>query len=132
MQPYNRPDPVHSSLWLVEELDARDKHKLITMTQAITRVRSFRGKERVTIPYAAVEQSIEDGTILIEFDGPPDDSVEMEFEFASHIIFERGIMGNPANTHTVTRCLEDAYKDVESVIEYFEVFVSENPHTIPS
>jgi hypothetical protein len=121
---------VHSSLWLVEELDARDKHKLITMTQAITRVHSFGGKGRVTILYAAVEQPIEDGTVLIEFDGPPDDSAEMEF--APHIIFERGIVGNPANTYMVTRCLEAAYKDVESVIEYFEAFVSENPHVIPS
>jgi hypothetical protein len=53
--------------------------------------------------------------------------LEIEFEFASHIIFERGILGNPANTYTVTRCLEDAYKDVESVIEYFEALVLENP-----
>jgi hypothetical protein len=131
IQPYNRPDPLHSSLWLIEELDARDKHKLITMTQAMTRVHSFRGKGRVTIPYGAIEQPIQHDTILIEFDGPPDDNLDMEVELASHIICERGIVGDPAKTYTVTRCLEAAYKDVESVIDYFEAFVSENPHVIP-
>lgn len=58
MQPYKRPDPVHSSLWLIEELDARDKHKLITMTQSITRLHSFKGTGQITIPYTASSPSI--------------------------------------------------------------------------
>ena len=132
MQPYKRPDPIHSRLWLVEELDARDKHKLITMTQAITRVHSVRGKGQITIPYAAVEQPIEHDTVLVEFDGIPDENVEMEFEFASHVIFERGVVGDPRNTYGVIRCLEEAYADVEKVINHFEELIIANPNLVPS
>jgi hypothetical protein len=127
MQPYNRPDPIHSSLWLVEELDARDKHKLITMTQAITRFGSAKGMGKITIPYAAIEQPIEDNTVLAEFDRMPDDDVNMEFEFATYVIFERGLVGDPTRTYDVIRCLGGAYADVGKVIDYFDEAIGANP-----
>jgi hypothetical protein len=132
MQPYKRPDPTHNSLWLIEELDAKDKHKLITMIQAITRLKSFRGKGQVTIPYGAIDRPIEHDTVLIEFDDIPTEDMNMEFEIASHIIFERGVVGDPHNTYGVIRCLEEVYANIEKVIDYFDELIALNPYLIPT
>jgi hypothetical protein len=131
LQPYLSPDPNHSLLWLLEELDARDKHKLIAMTQSITRVHSFRGTGQILIPYPAIEEPAEDGTILAEFAGSLGQNVDMEFEFASRVIFESGVLSAASGTYDVMRILPEAFWCVETIIDYFERLMMGNPHWIP-
>jgi hypothetical protein len=128
LQPYKRPDPSHHPLWLLEELDARDKHKLIAMTQSVTRVHSFHGRGQILIPYAAVEETIQDNAILAESSDP---NVEMEFEFASKVVFDRNVISAASGDYSVIRCVEGAFWAVECTINYFERIFMGYPHWIP-
>jgi hypothetical protein len=128
LQPYKRPDPNHSIIWLLEELDAKDKHKLIAMTQSVTRVHSFRGKGDILIPYAAVEQPIEHNAILAESTDP---NVEMEFELASKVIFDRIVLSAASGDYSVIRLVTEAFWAVETAIRFFERIFMGYPHWIP-
>jgi hypothetical protein len=104
LQPYTRPDPKRTVLWLLQELDARDKHKLITMTEMITRAAHFNGSGQMLIPYQAVEGNIEDGTVIVEYADPPEACMNMEFKFAFRVKFERGLVSD-SEDFEVGECL---------------------------
>jgi hypothetical protein len=128
LQPYQGLDPNHNPLWLLEELDARDKHKLIAMTQSVARVRAFEGRGDIMIPYAAIQQPIQHDTVLAEVSDP---NVEMEFEFAFSIIFDRNVISAASGDYSVIRCVNEAFWAVETAIRYFERIFMGYPHWIP-
>jgi hypothetical protein len=128
LQPYQRPDPKHDPLWLLEELDARDKHKLIAMTQSVTRAVSFDGRGDILIPYATFEQPVEDNAILAESTDP---NVEMELAFSSSVIFDRNVISAASGDYSVIRCITEAFWAVECVIRRFERIFMGYPHLIP-
>jgi hypothetical protein len=133
LQPYTRPDPNRSVLWMLQELDARDKHKLIAMAQSVTCGASFRLNDptvEVTIPYAAIESRIEHDTILAEYPGPPKAQVNVEFDFGFRILFEQGVIGADGD-YEVVPCLEKIFDAVEVIITNFERLIAANPHWIP-
>jgi hypothetical protein len=133
LQPYTRPDPNRSVLWMLQELDARDKHKLIAMTQSVTIGARFRVDDPipVTIPYAAVEGRIEHDTILAEYPGPAKPQVNVEFDFLFGVLFEQGVLSASGN-YQVGPCLEQIFEAVEVIITNFERLLAANPHWIPT
>ncbi len=130
LQPYTRPDPKRAVLWLLQELDARDKHKLITMTQTMTRAAYIGGVGQMLIPYEAVERDIEDGAVIIEYADPPEACMNMEFKFAFRIQFERGLLSD-IEDFEVGACLYKIIDAVDVIINNFERLVAANPDWIP-
>lgn len=120
LQPYTRPDPKRAVLWLLQELDARDKHKLVTMTQSVTRGARFAGVGQMLIPYATIEREIEDGTVIVEYADPPEACVNMELDFAFSIKFKRGLISETED-FDVGKCLDNIFKAVEAIISNFEL-----------
>jgi hypothetical protein len=127
LQPYQRPNSHHHPLWLLQELDARDKHKLIAMTQSFTGLQSFTGKGQVLIPYDTVVAPLQHDAILAESTDP---NVEMEFEVASFVIFDPNVIAVANDRSGVIPLVTDAFWAVECLIRYFERIFMGSPHWI--
>jgi hypothetical protein len=69
------PNPQLSPLWLLEELDVRDKHKLVTTIQGLSRTARFSVNDdpiAITIPYPAMKGRVEHDAIFAEVPGEVD------------------------------------------------------------
>jgi hypothetical protein len=131
LQPYTRPDPRRAILWLLQELDARDKHKLISMTRSVAQTARFRGTGELTVPYEAVEGALKDGTVLVEYPGPPQVRMDVEFKLGFTIMFERGVVSDTTDV-AVPECVSKIFDAVEAIITNFETFLTVHPNWIPS
>lgn len=130
LQPYTRPDPKRAKLWLLQELDARDKHKLITTTESITRASYIGGTGQILIPYDAVEKPIHDGAVIIEYADPSEAAMNLKFEFSFRIVFERGLFSD-TDDFEVLPSLHSVAEAVEVIIDNFERAIAANPTWIP-
>jgi hypothetical protein len=120
LQPYARPDPKRAKLWILQEFDARDKHKLIATTQSIARASHIGGVGQMQIPTEVVEGTIKDGAVIIEYADPPEACMNMKFEFAYRIIFERGVISD-SEDFEVLSCLYGIAQAVDVIIDNFEL-----------
>ena len=127
LQPYNRPDPKRHSLWLLQELDARDKHKLITVGQTITNSSKYAvsGLYPATIPKNAIGK-IEPDTVLIEIPGPNNPNVEVEIELTTTVLFERGVISDTDDFEVVPSIFKIC-EIVEEVLLWFDKLVRKHP-----
>jgi hypothetical protein len=126
LQPCFGPDPDRNPLWLLQELDARDKHKLIAVTDSVTRIQSISGTGKVTLPFDALQAPLQDKAILGA--ATTDQEVNVEFEFASYVALDSNVLGAEL---PASGLLRQIFWTVESVIERFERIFMGYPHLIP-
>lgn len=134
LQPYTRPNPHVDLLWFLQELDARDKHKLLSMAQA-TNSGSFRvsvmHRGGVRGDVRTHKGALHDGAIIAEVifpAGTQEPEVKVEGTFLFHIVFEEGVIG--IRPYPVRVYLAKILDAVEDVIRRFERLISENPQWI--
>jgi hypothetical protein len=127
LQPYQRPDPYHHPLWLLQELDARDKHKLIAVTESFLGLQSISGKGQMLIPYDTVIAPLQHNAILAESTDP---NVEMEFEVAAFVVFDPNAIAAASGDYGVIRLVTQSFWAVETTIRFFERIFMGCPHWI--
>ncbi len=120
LQPYSRPKPQRAKLWILQELDARDKHKLIAVTEAVARASHIGGSGQMQIPAEVVEGTFKDGAVIIEYADPPEACMNMKFEFAYRIMFERGILSDTEDFEVLSVLYGIAHA-VDTIIDNFEL-----------
>jgi hypothetical protein len=133
VQPYKRAKPKDDLLWFLQELDARDKHKLINMTQTQA-AGGFVGapaSEQIKVAYGGMD----DGAIVAEIkfpSGTPQSEMKVKIKPRFDIAFERGILspdglegGFPVNTY-----IPQIINRVIKVTLEFERLITANPHWI--
>jgi hypothetical protein len=96
LQPYNRPAPIeHDPLWMIHQIDIRDKHQLLTVIQIAILSMRFGLREGaidfMVWPSRPRRIRVEDGTVLHEALAGPD--VDMDFQASLDIAFEPGWPG---------------------------------------
>ncbi len=127
LQPYMGPDPKKNLLWLLQELDARDKHKLLTVTQTMHRGGAFSIETQGTRGIITFNDgSLDDGAIVAEVEFPantPQSEVKVKGKLLFDITFETDI-----STRSVRGLLRQIISEVKSVIWKFERLLSANPH----
>jgi hypothetical protein len=139
LQPYGRSDPVSRLLWALQELDARDKHKLLAMTAAMPQGASI----SVNVVHGSIpvlqfdvdfpEPRCEQDAILAEVilasdSGNPQVKVEGKFTF--DIAFERGIIETTGDCF-VSDALRQILQTVNDVTRRFEQLIVDNPNWLP-
>jgi hypothetical protein len=130
LQPYAGAHPKENLLWLLQELDARDKHKLLTITQ--TRSRGGRFMVQTLDGSSGViefnESSLNDGAIVAEVafpTGTPQSKVKVEGTLLFDITFQPEI-----STRSVRGLLGNIIPVVKDVILRFEGLLTTNPHWV--
>jgi hypothetical protein len=131
-QPYTRPDPKHSALWLLEELDRRDKHKLLTPIQCLSKASKIAIYDPlpVTLPFK-LGSRLEDNAVIVEVPGPPNPHVHMELELSIDILFERGLISDTADFE-IRGNLFKLFEGLDEIIARFNASISRNPHWLKS
>ncbi len=130
LQPYLRPNVKESALWLLEELDRRDKHRLLTPIQCFSTTSKVvvRAALPVTVPMMPGSR-LEDNAVIVEVGGPPNPNVDMELELSLDILFERGLVSETAD-YEVRQCLINIFEAVDIVIGRFNWLITRNPKLI--
>lgn len=131
LQPYVRPYGTPSALWTLQELDARDKHKLLTMTQTIAEHAEIQLTHPSDFwPLLRFHQGpFDDKAIIAEIDGPigaTSPKVEVGSKYAFEISFQQGIL-DPVAEYTVRKALRQILDSVDRVIAHFERLIIDNP-----
>jgi hypothetical protein len=130
-QPYLRPNMQESALWLLETLENRDKHKLLTPTQTFVFMSSFEFRDPLpcTLPVRPGSR-IEHDAVVVEVPGAPNADVNMKLEFSMDILFKRGIVSSSAD-YEVRQGLIKIFEAVEMVIAAFDRLLVKHPDWIP-
>jgi len=130
LQPYTRPNPKEHALWFLQELDARDKHKLITVTKHITNAARYSASlpYATTIPMSGIGK-IEADAPLIEITGPCDPDMDVTIHLASTVLFEQGIISE-ADDYEALPCLGQVCDVVEGVLLVFDRLLRAHPDWI--
>jgi hypothetical protein len=129
-QPYLRPNLKESALWLLEELDRRDKHRLLTPIQALASTSKV--IIRAPLPSAVPMRPgyrLNDDAVIVEIGGVPNPNVDMELELGLDILFERGIISD-TDDYEVRACLIKIFEAVDRVISRFDWLLTRNPNLI--
>jgi hypothetical protein len=129
-QPYLRPNLKESALWLLEELDRRDKHRLLTPIQCLASTSKvvFRDPLPCTVPMKFGSR-LEDNAVIVEVGGAPNPNVDMDLELALDILLERGI-ASETDDYEVRECLVKIFEAVDQVIARFNWLLTRNPSLI--
>ena len=139
LQPYARNDLKISNLWILQELDARDKHKLLTMTATqpmvssvgvIASSREVSTETQVVFPDFRFEQD----AIIAEASLPAtsvNQQVQVDGQFTFEMSFERGIIDGTGD-YPVFDSLREIIWTVENVLRHFERLIGTNPDWIPN
>jgi len=132
LQPYNGPNPKRAALWLLQELDARDKHKLITMVQSVTSSSGYSVNAPIpaVVPYNAIGK-IEPDTVLLEYSGPNQPDVDVEIDLVTAVLFERGLLSNTEDFE-VLPCLFEVFAAVEKILFQFDKYLRLHPDWVKS
>jgi hypothetical protein len=127
LQPYSGTDPKKNLLWLLQELDARDKHKLLTVTQTMQRGGAF---NVVTSGISGVirfnESGLDDGAIVAEvafLANTPQSEVKVKGKLFFDVTFQTDI-----STRSVRGLLRNIIAELKGVIWTFERLLTANPH----
>jgi hypothetical protein len=134
-QPYQRSYPEADPLWLLEELDARDKHKLLAMTFFYPLGGGFhvRSADDVRDEITIHRNAHKDGAIIAEIQfpvGTAKSEVQVNAEFLSDVTFEEGIVA--IGQRGILSHLEDIISRVKNIITGFDALIIANPVWIPS
>lgn len=146
LQPYNRTNSQLDPFWILQELDARDKHKLLTTIYAFrhsaflvinTPIGPTAEPFMPLMPSArgvfSTERRIENDTIIAEVLLPAgyseDPQMEMEKHFTFDIAFERGIILD-AGECAVRDTLQILIQAVDATITHFENLLTAHPDWI--
>jgi hypothetical protein len=145
LQPGSRPNPESNYLWWLQELDARDKHKLLTPSYmfneggTIESVTPTDSEGRPTMGIIggswAVDGRADHDAIIATINlpipsGSPDPHMEVKTDLLFDIAFERGIIGD-YRIFPVRDALKKILVAVDEVISDFERLIIVNPHWIP-
>jgi hypothetical protein len=130
-QPYVRSDPEANPLWLLQELDARDKHKLLTMTFFFAFGAMFEIHAPAGTRYEARvhRNGLEDGAVIADVQFPPDtpeSEVQVKASSLSDVSFEKGIV--PIGQRGILAHLDDILSAVKDIVAGFENLLAANPH----
>ena len=135
-QPYNRENPHSGILWVLQELDARDKHKLLTMTQTMNYFASI-GAESTDDARNYIttfrESPLQHNAVIAEIAcpvGTVESHVKVDGKFEFGIAFEKGIVA-PDGIYPVSEVLWNIHRTVSGLISDFERLIASNPHWIP-
>jgi hypothetical protein len=132
LQPFNRTNPKRSILWTLHELDARDKHKLLTTTQALSKQFgvSFDHALPIQVPAQAMTMfGLKHDAIFAEVGGAPNQDVQVKTDFAFDIAFQEDVL--PCEGVFLVRpVLREIAKEVEGVLGYFQFLIEKNPNWI--
>lgn len=130
LQPYSRPNLKESALWLLEELDRRDKHRLLTPIEYFPHISSIEVTDpRYVVLPQRVGSRLEHDAVIAEVGGAPNADVEMKGEFTLDILFGRGIISD-SDDYEIRGCLERIFDAVDLVIERFDWLLPRNPHWV--
>jgi hypothetical protein len=93
LQPYQRSNPKLNRLWVLEELDIGDKHKLLATTQAVHEGAHITCDDPfpLTIPFVNVGKFGPD-TIISELITPFREKMEVQFHGSFDIVFDKGVL----------------------------------------
>lgn len=132
VQPYKRFEPEKDLLWLLQDLDAKDKHKLLTMTQAHSFGGQFTamGGAEIRVTYGRLDE----GTIVarVKFPcGTPESEMKVHTQPLFDVAFESAVAGS-AQSFPVNSYLPQIIMRVINVVTQFENSITANPHWIPS
>ena len=130
VQPYTRFEPEKDLLWFLQELDTRDKHKLLTMTQAHSHGGYFKaeGHEELRIIYGGLNE----GATVAEVTYPaetPQSEMKVDAQLLFDVAFERGILGEDRD-FPVTNYVPQIIHRVINVLSQFEGLITANPNWI--
>jgi hypothetical protein len=129
LQPYKRTHPKEQPLWLLEELDARDKHKLLTVIQGYLFGAEFTIKAPTGakgVPTLHRDRSLKNGTVFAEVQfpmGTPKIKVKVNASLMPDIVFEESLGRNLS----VFKHLNDILLAVERVVSHFDQLLAANP-----
>jgi hypothetical protein len=131
LQPYHRPNVQESALWLLETLENRDKHKLLTPTQSFIFMSSFEFYDPLpcTLPLRPGSR-VEHDAVVVEVPGAPNADPNMKLEFSLDILFERGVVSASAD-YEVRQGLIKIFDAVDIVIAAFDRLLVKNPDWVP-
>jgi hypothetical protein len=126
-QPYLRSNLKESALWLLNELDRRDKHRLLTPIQQIAYLSRLSDSSPFPFIVCALPNCpLKDGAIIAESPGPERPDMQVRLEFAFDILFDRGIISDTAE-YEVRASLTKILDMVELVIAKFDRLLVLNP-----
>jgi hypothetical protein len=127
-QPYNRRDPYPSALSTLQELDARDKHKLLATTYMFNVSGSVAVRARLPAATFSPNPTCEHDSVIAELPfsklapGSPNPQVKVDADFAFEIGFEHGSIG-PAGVYSVRETLQKIATTVHRVLSHFDTLV---------
>jgi len=139
LQPYNRPDPQRHFLWVLQELDARDKHKLLALSfmfndggdiEAITPPGMGAAYHSFSTDGRADHNAVIAVVTLPIPPGSPDPNVKVNTKLTFDIAFEWGIIA-PDKPYPVRNTLKAIIQYVDSVVICFDKLIARNPDWIP-
>jgi len=136
LQPYMRGYGESSALWTLHDLDARDKHKLLTMTQTVAKqaeINIVHPMDSMPYPIRFSQGTFEDDAILAEVDIPAgvvNPEVEVRSNYTFDISFQKGIISLNGE-YAVKPALRQIIDTVKRVLSRFESLITANPSWIP-
>jgi len=138
LQPYNRPNPQMDFFWILQNLDARDKHKLLTLTYMF----NDSGTIETVLPPGMIpthgafssDGRADDNAVVATIPlnipvGAPDPQMQVNTELTFDIAFERGIIA-PDQIFPVRDSLKAILRAVDSVIERFDGLIAAHPYWV--
>ncbi|MGO8802565.1 hypothetical protein [Candidatus Binatus sp.] len=131
LQPYLRPNPQTRALWFLQELDARDKHKLLTTTEVLTDQCTVwgHGPGGRPFPTRIFDGPLELDAIIAEVSVPvgiPYEEVKVEANFSFDVTFDRNIASSAA-IYSVRSGLAEIIYTVDRVLRHFAELIDKNP-----
>lgn len=130
IQPYLRPNLKESALWTLDELDRRDKHRLLTPTQYFVFPSSVVMHDALPCTVFVMPGSrIENDAVLAEVAGLENPDVKIELQLSFDILFERGILSATAD-YEVRHVLSNIFEAVDIVIAKFDWLLIKHPDWI--
>ncbi|MGD1026380.1 hypothetical protein [Candidatus Binatus soli] len=135
LQPYNRGYGEPSALWTLHDLDARDKHKLLTMTQTVAKNAEINILHPINsrpYPIRFSQGTFEDDVILAEVDIPAgvvNPKVEVRSNYIFDISFQQGII-TLNGEYAVRPALGQILETVKRILLRFENLIAANPSWI--
>ncbi len=138
LQPYNRPNPQTDFFWVLQNLDARDKHKLLTLSymfndSGMIETELPPGMKPTHGAFSSDGRADHDAIIAtIQLPvpaGSADPQVHVNTKLTFDVAFERGIIASD-QIFPVRDALKAILRAVNDVIERFDSLVASHPYWI--
>jgi hypothetical protein len=127
-QPYRRENSQRSILWTLQELNAREKHKLLTPIYSHVGIEAFASNSLYPC-LVNTNKFIEHDTVIFEVTAPPNANVSVDGYLDAFIAFQNGALPFEGVCR-VTDVLGPIVKEVSGILRLFEWRLAENPDWI--